>query len=150
MGRVAHALPFLISISALGSANGTLFTSARCCMVGAQYGYLPESFSFIQKRRLTPLPSIAFQVSGFYEKLICDSLFRFVYQGILSILFCIPSNIDALIDFFSFSAWIFYGLTFVATLCCKFTMKNAERVINVSDKSLKQSQEIECFRFQYH
>jgi hypothetical protein len=34
-------------------------------MVGAQYGYLPEVFSFIQKHRLTPLPSIVLQVSWF-------------------------------------------------------------------------------------
>jgi len=65
LGRVAHVLPILISISALGSANGTIFTSSRYCMVGAQYGYLPEIFSFIQKYRLTPLPSIVLQVSWF-------------------------------------------------------------------------------------
>jgi amino acid permease len=65
LGRVAHALPILISISALGSANGTIFTSSRYCMVGAQYGYLPKIFSFIQKDRLTPLPSVALQVSRF-------------------------------------------------------------------------------------
>ena len=61
-GRFVSALPILISISALGSANGTLFGSARYCMVGAQYGYLPEIFSFIQKHRLTPLPGIVLQV----------------------------------------------------------------------------------------
>jgi len=56
----------------------------------------------------------------------------FFIQGLLAIVFCIPSNVDGLIDFFSFAAWIFYALTFVATLCCKFTKKNAERVISVS------------------
>lgn len=82
-------------------------------MTGARYGYLPEVFSCIQKQRLTPLPGI-------------------VLEGILSIIFCIPSNIQSLIEFFSFVAWIFYGLTFVATLCCKFTKPNANRVIRVS------------------
>lgn len=53
------------------------------------------------------------------------------FQGFIAILFCIPSGIDGLIDSFSFSSWIFYGLTFVATFCCKFTMKNAERTISV-------------------
>ncbi|CAF3008133.1 unnamed protein product, partial [Rotaria sp. Silwood2] len=62
LGRIAaHALPILIGISALGSANGSLFSSARYCMVGAQYGYLPQIFSYIQKDRLTPLPSIVLQ-----------------------------------------------------------------------------------------
>ena len=62
----------------MGSASGTIFTSARYCMVGAQYGYLPKIFSFIQKRRLTPLPGIVLQVSGFYEKLICPNFFVLV------------------------------------------------------------------------
>ncbi|CAF4190769.1 unnamed protein product [Rotaria socialis] len=112
LGPVVRVLPILISISALGSGNGSLFSSARYCMVGAQYGYLPEVFACIHKRKLTPVPGI-------------------VLQGVIAIGLCLPSNIDGLIDFFSFSAWIFYGITFSATLCCKFTMKNAERVISV-------------------
>jgi len=100
-------------LSALGSANAGLFASARYCMVGAQYGYLPELFACIQKRRLTPLPGV-------------------VLQGLVAIIFCIATDIYALIDFFSFSAWIFIGLTFFATLCCKFTKPNAFRVIKVS------------------
>jgi L-type amino acid transporter 9 len=74
---------------------------------------LPEIFTGIHKQRLTPIPSL-------------------VLEGLLGIAMCIPSNIEGLIEFFSFVAWIFYGLTFVGTLCCKFTMKDAERVISVS------------------
>ena len=53
-------------------------------------------------------------------------------QVILSIVYCIPSNVDTLINFFSFGAWLFYGLTFTATLGCKWTKKDAYRAINVS------------------
>ncbi|CAF4316989.1 unnamed protein product, partial [Rotaria sordida] len=81
-------------------------------MVGARYGYLPEIFSCIQKQRLTPLPSI-------------------ILITILTIIYCIPSNIGSLIDFFSFVAWVFFGLTFVATICCKFTKPKAFRAIKV-------------------
>ncbi|CAF1362772.1 unnamed protein product [Rotaria sp. Silwood1] len=112
LGVVAHALPILISLSALGSANGLTFTSARYCMVGARYGYLPEVFSCIQKQRLTPLPGI-------------------MLQTILAIAYCIPSDIDNLINFFSFVSWVFYGLTFVATICCRFTKPNGYRVFKV-------------------
>jgi L-type amino acid transporter 9 len=105
----------------LGTGNAGLFSSARYCTSGAQYGYLPEIFACIHKKRLTPIPSV-------------------VLQGLLGIALCLPSNIEGLIEFFSFVAWIFYGLTFVATLCCKFTMKNAERAISVSHHSSKQSQ----------
>ncbi|CAF3398829.1 unnamed protein product [Rotaria sp. Silwood1] len=62
LGPVVRALLILIAISALGSANGTLFAAARYCMVGAQYGYLPEVFACIHSKRLTPLPGIVLQV----------------------------------------------------------------------------------------
>ncbi len=62
MGPAVRALPILVAISALGSANGALFGSARYCMVAAQYGYLPELFACIQTQRLTPLPGVVLMV----------------------------------------------------------------------------------------
>ena len=62
LGPAVRALPILISISALGSANGCLFEAARCCMVGAQYGYLPDIFACIHVQRRTPLPGVILQV----------------------------------------------------------------------------------------
>jgi amino acid transporter len=64
LGPVVRALPILISISALGSSNGILFGAARDCMVGAQYGYLPELFACIHRQRLTPMPGVTLQVSS--------------------------------------------------------------------------------------
>ncbi|CAF3243300.1 unnamed protein product, partial [Rotaria sp. Silwood2] len=112
LGPAVRALPILVSFSALGSANATIYASGRYFMVGARYGYLPEIFSCIQKQRLTPLPSI-------------------VLMTILSIVYCIPSNIGNLIDFVSFVAWVFFGLTFLATIFCKFTKAKVDRVIKV-------------------
>lgn len=65
LGPVAPALPILIALSALGSANAVIFQAARYCMVGAQCGYLPELFASIHKTRLTPIPSVIFQVGLF-------------------------------------------------------------------------------------
>jgi amino acid transporter len=62
LGPVVRALPIFIGISALGTANGALFGGARYCMVGAQYGYLPELFACIQTQRLTPLPGVVLMV----------------------------------------------------------------------------------------
>ncbi|CAF1257140.1 unnamed protein product, partial [Adineta ricciae] len=112
LGSVARALPILISISALGSANVSTYSYARHCMVSARYGYLPAIFSYIQKQRLTPLPAI-------------------ILQAILSIIYCIPSDVDGLINYFSFVSWLFRGLTFTAVLCCRFTKRDAHRVIKV-------------------
>ncbi|CAF4949119.1 unnamed protein product, partial [Rotaria sp. Silwood1] len=62
LGPAVRALVILISISALGTANLSLFAAARYCMVGAQYGYLPELFTYVQTQRLTPLPGVVFMV----------------------------------------------------------------------------------------
>ncbi|CAF1122816.1 unnamed protein product [Rotaria sordida] len=112
LGPVVRTLPILVSFSALGSATATIYCSSRYFMVGARYGYLPKIFSCIQKQRLTPLPSI-------------------MLMTIISIIYCIPTNIEHLIDFVSFVAWVFFGLTFVATICCKFTKAEAYRAIKV-------------------
>ncbi|CAF3947436.1 unnamed protein product [Rotaria magnacalcarata] len=112
LGPVSRGLPILISVSTLANVNGLLFFSARYCMVGARYGYLPEVFSCIQKQRLTPLPGI-------------------LLQTIFAICYCIPSDIDSLITLFSFVSWVFSGLTFFATVCCRFTKPDAHRTIKV-------------------
>ncbi|CAF4100214.1 unnamed protein product [Rotaria socialis] len=112
LGPVSRGLPILISVSTLGNVNGLLFFSARYCMVGARYGYLPDVFSCIQKQRLTPLPGI-------------------LLQTIFAICYCIPSDIDSLITLFSFVSWVFTGLTFFATVCCRFTKPKAHRTIKV-------------------
>ncbi len=59
---MVRALPILISISALGTANSSLFTGARYSMVASQYGYLPAVFSCIHTQRLTPIPGVILQV----------------------------------------------------------------------------------------
>ncbi len=57
------ALPILVSLSALGTSNASLYGAARYCMVGAQYGYFPRVFSCIHKQRLTPVPGIILEVT---------------------------------------------------------------------------------------
>ncbi|CAF3780316.1 unnamed protein product [Rotaria sordida] len=69
LGPVVRILPILISISALGGCNGSLFMSGRYCMVGARYGYLPEVFACIQKQRLTPLPAIVLELPSIQDNL---------------------------------------------------------------------------------
>ncbi|CAF0938792.1 unnamed protein product [Adineta ricciae] len=105
LGSVARVLPVLIALSALGSANGLTYTSARYCMVSACYGLVCFLNEF-------------------------DSFDCFL-KTILAIIYCIPSDIEGLISYFSFVSWLFCGLTFVATLWCKFTKRDVLRLIKV-------------------
>jgi L-type amino acid transporter 9 len=46
----------------------------------------------------------------------------------------IPSDVGSLIDFFSFAAWLFYGLAVFCVVILRFTKPNAERPIKVNIK----------------
>ena len=58
-----------------------------------------------------------------------------LFQAFLSLLMIIPGDIGTLIDFFSFTAWLFYGLTFVAVIVFRFRTKwrHVKRVYKVKD-----------------
>jgi L-type amino acid transporter 9 len=43
----------------------------------------------------------------------------------------IPGDIASLIDFFSFTAWIFYGAAMLALIVMRFTKKDAPRPYKV-------------------
>ena len=53
------------------------------------------------------------------------------FQCIVAMLMVIPADIGSLIDFFSFAAWLFYGMAVFCVLLLRFTRKDAERKIKV-------------------
>lgn len=61
-----------------------------------------------------------------------QSFSRFgTFQTILALCFVIPGDISTLIDFFSFTAWLFYGATTAALLVLRYRWKDAERPYKV-------------------
>ena len=46
----------------------------------------------------------------------------------------IPGDIGSLIDFFSFTSWIFYGLTVLALIILRFTDRDAKRPYKVDSQ----------------
>jgi hypothetical protein len=57
----------------------------------------------------------------------CFSLF----QSIIAILMIMAGNIESLIDFFSFTAWIFYGGAMLALIVMRYTRPNFPRPYKV-------------------
>jgi len=105
-------LPLSVALSTFGSATGSLFSSARLNFVAAREGLLVKSLAMVNVKRNTPDPSI-------------------IFTFVIAVLFLIPADLDALIDIFSFTMWIYYGLTTAALLIMRFTMKNIERVVKI-------------------
>lgn len=101
-------IPITVMISTFGAVNATAFSGGRPVFAAARDGNLPSIFSYIHANKLTPLPSMVFT--------IC-----------LAIIYVFLGSIYSLIDFFSFTAWFFYGMNFVALLVFRVTKPHEER-----------------------
>lgn len=61
-----------------------------------------------------------------------DVIHFFYLQVILAIILVLMGEIFALIDFFSFTAWFFYGLTMASLIVLRCTQKERQRPYKVS------------------
>ncbi|XP_046580353.1 b(0,+)-type amino acid transporter 1-like [Haliotis rubra] len=112
LGVAAVIMPLSVMVSTFGATNGTAFTGGRVVYAAARDNNLPEILSYIQVKQLTPLPSMMFTI-------------------FIALLMIIPGDIGSLIDFFSFTAWMFYGMTFLSLIVLRFKMKDAPRPYKV-------------------
>jgi L-type amino acid transporter 9 len=105
-------MPLSVTISTFGSANGTLFAAGRLCFAASREGHLLDILSYVHVRRLTPAPGLIF------HSLIAGAM---VLYG----------TIESLIDFFSFTAWIFYAGAMLALIVMRYTKPNYPRPYKV-------------------
>ncbi|CAD5125696.1 DgyrCDS13902 [Dimorphilus gyrociliatus] len=105
-------ISLLIAASAFGSINGSMFAAGRLFYVAGREGHMVEVMGMVHVKRNTPIPSL-------------------VFVSFIALLMIIPADIESLIDFFNFSAWIFYGLTMSALIVMRFTRKNEPRPYKV-------------------
>ncbi|XP_027194573.2 b(0,+)-type amino acid transporter 1-like isoform X1 [Dermatophagoides pteronyssinus] len=101
LGFAAIIIPISVALSSFGAGNGSCFTSGRLAFAAAREGHLIDVLSYIDMKRYTPSPAL-------------------VFNAFLSILLILPSNIESLIDFFSFTAWLFYGATMLALIILRY------------------------------
>ncbi|XP_060601697.1 b(0,+)-type amino acid transporter 1-like [Ruditapes philippinarum] len=112
LGDAYIIMPIAVVFSTFGAANGFCFSSARMVYAAAREDHLPEILSYVHVKRYTPMMSV-------------------MLTGFIAILMVIPSDVGSLIDFFSFAAWLFYGLAVFCVVILRFTKPNAERPIKV-------------------
>ncbi|KAL6420447.1 hypothetical protein ACFW04_014444 [Cataglyphis niger] len=118
LGVMAWLMPLSVAISTFGSANGTLFAAGRLCFAASREGHLLDCLSYVHIRRFTPAPGLIF------HSLVADALSQVIdFAGAM----VLSGNIDSLIDFFSFTAWIFYGGAMLALLVMRRTRPNHPR-----------------------
>ncbi|XP_076233174.1 b(0,+)-type amino acid transporter 1 isoform X1 [Calliopsis andreniformis] len=108
LGVMAWLMPLSVAISTFGSANGTLFAAGRLCFAASREGHLLDCLSYVHVRRFTPAPGL-------------------IFHSLVAGMMVLSGSIDSLIDFFSFTAWIFYGGAMLALLVMRRTRPNHPR-----------------------
>ena len=105
-------IPLAVCFSTFGATNGCLFAASRLTFAAAREGHLMTILSYCNVTRKTPSVAIFF-LTG------------------LSCIYVLPSDFTTLVNYFSFSAWIFYGLTVFSVLFMRFTQPDRLRPIKV-------------------
>ncbi|KAI9542601.1 b(0,+)-type amino acid transporter 1 [Dissostichus eleginoides] len=105
-------VPLFVVFSTFGSANGSCFTAGRLAYVSGREGHMVKILSYISLKRYTPAPAL-------------------IFNGILASIYIIPSDINTLINYFSFAQWGFYGLTALALIVMRYTRKELHRPVKV-------------------
>jgi len=112
LGVFAWLMPLSVAISTFGSANGTIFAAGRLCYVASREGHLCDILSFVHKDNLTPAPALLF-------------------NAVIAFVMILGGDIDSLIDFFSFTVWIFYGMSMLAVIVLRKTSPDLARPYKV-------------------
>ncbi|CAH0728159.1 unnamed protein product, partial [Brenthis ino] len=112
LGPASFIIPLGVAIATFGCAMSVQFGITRVCYTAARGGHMLELFSYVNMKRLTPAPAVAF-------------------QAMLTAIFIIVGNIKTLIDFASWFLWFFYGLAMVALLVLRKTRANLLRPYRV-------------------
>jgi L-type amino acid transporter 9 len=101
---VAWIIPIFVALSTFGTGNGSLFSGGRLMYAAARNEHMPGVISMVHVEKYTPVPAIALSI-------------------LLAIIFLLPGNIGALIDFVSFLQWIFYGMAFLTVVIFRYRKK---------------------------
>ncbi|XP_056089424.1 cystine/glutamate transporter [Rhinichthys klamathensis goyatoka] len=109
---IAPAIPILVALSCLGALNGGFFGSPRMLFVGAREGHFPVIFSMIHIRRQTPLPAVLF-----------------LYP--LVIIMLARGEIFQLINFASFSRWLFIAMATLGMIIHRYRFPEHPRPFKV-------------------
>ncbi|KAM6973132.1 b(0,+)-type amino acid transporter 1-like [Aplochiton taeniatus] len=112
LGNWGWVMSVAAALSAFGSLNGTFFSGGRVCFVAAREGHMPGILAMAHVKRLTPSPALIFTTA-------------------ISLIVLIPGDFQSIVNFFSFTAWFFYGVTLSGLLYLKIKKPELPRPYTV-------------------
>uniref|UniRef100_A0A6Q2YLQ3 b(0,+)-type amino acid transporter 1 n=1 Tax=Esox lucius TaxID=8010 RepID=A0A6Q2YLQ3_ESOLU len=107
---LSWVVPLFVVFSTFGAANGSCFTAGRLTYVAGREGHMVKILSYISLRNYTPSPAL-------------------IFNGMLTLIYIMPADINTLINYFSFAQWAFYGLTALSLIVMRFTRKELNRPV---------------------
>ncbi|NXC58921.1 BAT1 protein, partial [Aleadryas rufinucha] len=112
LGSWAWLISLSVALSTFGSSNGTFFSGGRVCYIAAREGHMPDILSMAHVRCLTPSPALLF-------------------TSAMSLIMILSGNFTSIVNFFSFMAWLFYGMTISGLLYLKIKKPELPRSYKV-------------------